>query len=74
MASVSSDGGKRTAWGSFLAMTVGAKVTGGRVRLMISGAAPLPLHVHQFLVAAMGCDVTTQRLEPSRLASRAYMC
>ena len=24
---------------------------------MISGAAPLPLHVHEFLVAACGCAV-----------------
>jgi long-chain acyl-CoA synthetase len=28
-----------------------------QVRMMISGAAPLPLHVHEFLVAACGCAV-----------------
>ena len=49
--------GRRTAWGKFLAMTLGGQVTGGKVRVMISGAAPLPSHVHSFLVAAMGCDV-----------------
>jgi hypothetical protein len=28
-----------------------------QVRMMLSGAAPLPLHVHEFLVASMGCPV-----------------
>ena len=27
------------------------------VLLLAAGAAPLPLHVHEFLVAAVGCDV-----------------
>ena len=49
--------GQRSAWGKFLGMTLGAAITGGKVRIMISGAAPLPLHVHEFLVAACGCHV-----------------
>ena len=57
MQSVAGPDGKRSAWGKFLAMTLGGQVTGGKVRIMISGAAPLPQHVHEFLVAAIGCDV-----------------
>jgi long-chain acyl-CoA synthetase len=49
--------GKRSAWGKFLGMSLGGAITGGKVRIMISGAAPLPLHVHEFLVAACGCHV-----------------
>jgi len=49
--------GQRSAWGKFLGMGLGAQITGGKVRIMISGAAPLPLHVHEFLVAACGCHV-----------------
>ena len=49
--------GTRSCWGKILAKLLGAKVHGGSVRLMISGAAPLPGHVHEFLVAAMGCTV-----------------
>ena len=49
--------GQRSAWGKLLGMGLGAQITGGKVRLMISGAAPLPLHVHEFLVAACGCSV-----------------
>ena len=49
--------GQRSAWGKLLGMGLGAQITGGKVRLMISGAAPLPLHVHEFLVAACGCLV-----------------
>jgi len=49
--------GTRTCYGKILAKLLGAKVHGGCVRLMISGAAPLPGHVHEFLVAAMGCTV-----------------
>jgi len=36
---------------------LGNSITGGKVRMMLSGAAPLPLHVHEFLVASMGCPV-----------------
>merc|ERR1719399_1571959 len=43
--------------GKILAKALGAKIHGGAVRLMISGAAPLPIHVHEFLLAAMGCSV-----------------
>ena len=49
--------GYKSRWTSLLSKTLGKKLTGGCVRLMISGAAPLPLHVHEFLVAAIGCDV-----------------
>ena len=49
--------GQRSAWGKFLGMSLGGAITGGKVRIMISGAAPLPLHVHEFLVAACGCNV-----------------
>jgi len=49
--------GKRTMYGKILGKALGAKVHGGCVRLMISGAAPLPLHVQEFLLAAMGCQV-----------------
>jgi len=49
--------GKTTAWGRLLKMALGNSVTGGKVRMMLSGAAPLPLHVHEFLVASMGCPV-----------------
>jgi len=49
--------GKRTFWGKVLAKTLGKKITGGCVRILISGAAPLPVHVHEFLVAAIGCKV-----------------
>ena len=30
---------------------------GGNVRIMLSGAAPLPSHVQDFLLATMGCAV-----------------
>ena len=36
---------------------LGKKLHGGNVRLMISGAAPLPIHVQEFLLASMGCAV-----------------
>merc|ERR1719230_353271 len=49
--------GKKTLFGKILAKALGAKVHGGEVRLMISGAAPLPVHVQEFLLAAMGCQV-----------------
>ena len=49
--------GSHTFYGTLLAKLLGAKITGGCVRLMISGAAPLPVHVQDFLNAAMGCDV-----------------
>merc|ERR1719482_2668788 len=49
--------GKKTFKGKILAKALGAKVHGGAVRLMISGAAPLPVHVQEFLLAAMGCHV-----------------
>merc|ERR1719502_2059605 len=49
--------GKKTWKGKILAKALGAKVHGGCVRLMISGAAPLPVHVQEFLLAAMGCQV-----------------
>jgi len=49
--------GKKSFWGKILAKTLGKKITGGSVRLMISGAAPLPVHVHEFLCAGMGCSV-----------------
>lgn len=50
-------GGQRSAWGKFLGLSLGGAIHGGKVRVMISGAAPLPLHVHEFLVAACGCHV-----------------
>jgi len=49
--------GKHSCWGKILGKLLGAKVHGGAVRVMISGAAPLPGHVHEFLTAAMGCVV-----------------
>eukprot|EP00316_Scyphosphaera_apsteinii_P019813 CAMPEP_0119321898 /NCGR_PEP_ID=MMETSP1333-20130426/56729_1 /TAXON_ID=418940 /ORGANISM="Scyphosphaera apsteinii, Strain RCC1455" /LENGTH=666 /DNA_ID=CAMNT_0007328987 /DNA_START=19 /DNA_END=2019 /DNA_ORIENTATION=+ len=49
--------GKHTCWGRVLSRLLGAKVHGGCVRIMISGAAPLPGHVHEFLTAACGCHV-----------------
>jgi len=49
--------GKKSICGKILAKLLGKKITGGCVRIMISGAAPLPLHVHEFLVAAIGCHV-----------------
>ena len=49
--------GKKSSWGKILTGMLGAKIHGGSVRMMLSGAAPLPLHVHEFLVAAMGCPV-----------------
>merc|ERR1719230_1404839 len=49
--------GKKTLYGKILAKALGAKVHGGCVRLMISGAAPLPAHVQEFLLAAMGSQV-----------------
>ena len=49
--------GKFSWKGKILSKALGAKIHGGDVRLMISGAAPLPVHVQQFLLAAMGCPV-----------------
>jgi len=49
--------GGKTLWGPVLAKLLGAKITGGAVRIMISGAAPLPSYVHEFLLAAIGCTV-----------------
>ena len=49
--------GKSSFRGKILAKALGKKIHGGCVRLMISGAAPLPVHVQQFLLAAMGCAV-----------------
>jgi len=49
--------GKKSIYGKILGKALGAKVHGGCVRLMISGAAPLPVHVQEFLLAAMGCQV-----------------
>ena len=49
--------GRKTIYGKILAKLLGAKITGGNVRIMISGAAPLPVHVHEFLLASMGCHV-----------------
>jgi len=49
--------GKKSWKGKILAKALGAKVHGGCVRLMISGAAPLPVHVQEFLLAAMGAQV-----------------
>eukprot|EP00310_Coccolithus_braarudii_P022896 CAMPEP_0183350624 /NCGR_PEP_ID=MMETSP0164_2-20130417/20684_1 /TAXON_ID=221442 /ORGANISM="Coccolithus pelagicus ssp braarudi, Strain PLY182g" /LENGTH=650 /DNA_ID=CAMNT_0025522595 /DNA_START=31 /DNA_END=1983 /DNA_ORIENTATION=- len=49
--------GKKTIWGWVLAKALGKKLHGGNVRVMISGAAPLPGHVHEFLTAACGCAV-----------------
>ena len=49
--------GRKTIYGKILAKLLGAKITGGNVRIMISGAAPLPVHVHEFLLASKGCHV-----------------
>jgi len=49
--------GKRTFRSKILAKAMGKKLHGGNVRLMISGAAPLPIHVQEFLLASMGCAV-----------------
>jgi len=49
--------GSSSLYGPLLHKLLGAKLTGGKVRLMISGAAPLPLHVQEFLLAACGCSV-----------------
>jgi len=49
--------GKKTLYGKLLAKLLGAKLHGGCVRIMISGAAPLPIHVQEFLVACCGCSV-----------------
>jgi len=48
--------GKHTMWNAVF-KKIFRKVMGGHVRLMISGAAPLPSHVHEFLLATMGCPV-----------------
>jgi len=44
-------------WAKPLHKLLGAKLHGGAVRIMISGAAPLPIHVQEFLLAACGCSV-----------------
>jgi long-chain acyl-CoA synthetase len=49
--------GNKTLYGKILAKLLGAKLHGGCVRIMISGAAPLPIHVQEFLVACCGCSV-----------------
>jgi len=49
--------GTTTFYMKVLAKLLGAKLHGGCVRIMISGAAPLPIHVQEFLVAACGCAV-----------------
>jgi long-chain acyl-CoA synthetase len=49
--------GSSSLYAPLLRKALGAKLTGGKVRLMISGAAPLPLHVQEFLLAAVGCPV-----------------
>ena len=54
---VNARAGKKTIYGKILAKVLGKKIHGGHVRLMISGAAPLPIHVHEFLLAAMGNPV-----------------
>lgn len=41
---------------SFLFRSV-RKALGGKVRMILSGAAPLPAHVHEFLVSTMGAEV-----------------
>jgi len=50
--------GSHSAWAApLLHKLLGAKLTGGKVRIMISGAAPLPVHVQEFLLAACGGSV-----------------
>merc|ERR1719487_2254424 len=49
--------GYKTFRSKLLAKKVGALLHGGEVRLMISGAAPLPVHVQELLLATMGCPV-----------------
>jgi len=49
--------GQRSAWGKLLGMSLGSQILGGKVRILLSGAAPLPLHVQEFLVASCGCQV-----------------
>ena len=49
--------GKSTWAHGLLAKALGKKIHGGKVRVMLSGAAPLPTHVHEFLLACMGCPV-----------------
>mmetsp|Transcript_40315 Transcript_40315/g.106805 ORF Transcript_40315/g.106805 Transcript_40315/m.106805 type:complete len:665 (+) Transcript_40315:156-2150(+) len=49
--------GSHSWYSKLLHKLLGAKLHGGNVRIMISGAAPLPTHVQEFLVAACGCYV-----------------
>merc|ERR1719487_189572 len=49
--------GYKTFRSKLLAKKVGALLHGGEVRLMISGAAPLPVHVQELLLATMGCPI-----------------
>lgn len=49
--------GSNSIYSGILHKLLGAKLTGGRVRMMISGAAPLPVHVQEFLLAACGGSV-----------------
>ena len=49
--------GNTSMFGPILHKLLGAKLTGGKVRIMISGAAPLPLFVQEFLLAACGGSV-----------------
>ena len=49
--------GAHTWYAPILHKLLGAKLTGGQVRIMISGAAPLPVHVQEFLLAACGGSV-----------------
>jgi len=48
--------GSHTPW-NFLFKKIFRKVMGGNVRIMLSGAAPLPSHVQDFLLGTMGCAV-----------------
>jgi len=48
--------GSHTIWNT-LFKKIFRKVMGGNVRIMLSGAAPLPSHVQDFLLATMGCSV-----------------
>jgi long-chain acyl-CoA synthetase len=49
--------GSHSMYAGLLHKMLGAKLTGGNVRIMISGAAPLPVHVQEFLLAACGGSV-----------------
>lgn len=43
---------------------------GGKVRIMVTGAAPISSSVLEFLRAAMGCPVSQAPLKPQKINSK----